>query len=105
MEREWDLNGIELGSSWAEYEAFSDELLRAIIINRLKILIDWVLRLNLAQMYPKLIPNLSQFLPKRINGYFRVFEVVCKINLPNIFDVVLKRKLLALKMLQASWKK
>jgi hypothetical protein len=70
------MNGIELGLNWAKFEAFSDGLLRAIISKELKSLSDWGLMLNLAQMYPKLIPNLSQLLPKRINGFFGVFEVV-----------------------------
>jgi hypothetical protein len=90
------MNGIQLGSSWAKYKTFSDVLLRGIISNELKSLSDGGLMLNLAQMYPKLIPNVSQLLPKRINGFFGVFEVVCQRNLPNIFDVVLKIKLLDL---------
>ncbi len=50
MGRDWDLNGIELGSSWAKSEAFSDGLLRAIISKRLKSLSDWRLILKLSQM-------------------------------------------------------
>ena len=68
--------GIELGLDWAKSEAFSKGLLRAIISKGLKSPSDWVLMLNLAQMSPKLIPNLSQLLPKRINCFFGVFEVV-----------------------------
>ena len=65
-----------MGWNWAKSEAFSDGLLRAIISKRLKSLGDWGLMLNLAQMYPKLIPHLSQLLPKRKNSFFGVFEVV-----------------------------
>lgn len=54
------MNGIELGLDWAKSEAFSDGLLRAIISKELKNLSDWRLMLNLAQMYPKLIPVVTQ---------------------------------------------
>jgi hypothetical protein len=47
--------------------------------------------LNLAQMYPKLIPNLSQLLPKRINGFFGFFEVVFTRKLLDVFEMVLKK--------------
>ncbi len=49
-----------MGLNWAKSEAFSDGLLRAIISKRLKSLSDWRLMLNLAQMYPKLIPVVTQ---------------------------------------------
>lgn len=48
MGRDWALIGIELGSNWAESEAFSDCLLRVIISNELKSLSDGGLMLNLA---------------------------------------------------------
>ena len=49
-----------MGLNWAKFEAFSDGLLRAIISKWLKSPSDWGLMLNLAQMYPKLIPVVTQ---------------------------------------------
>ena len=60
MGRDWAMNGMELGLDWAESEAFSKGLLRAIISKGLKSPSDWVLMLNLAQMYPKFIPVVAQ---------------------------------------------
>lgn len=76
MGLDWARFGIKLGLNWAKSEAFLDGLLRAIISKRLKSPTDLGLMLNLAQMSPKLIPNLSQLLPKSQNRFFGVFEGV-----------------------------